>query len=103
MHEAEAIAPGFDSPTVNSLEDEAWCAVRVMVPRKEIIAKMEQLANTKSQVIAKAQMAADLLERVPRSYLLASITNALPKGASLTQLELKTEKPAAATPKAVFT
>ena len=43
LHEAEAIPPGFKSPTVNSLEDEAWCAVQVMVPRKDVITKMEQL------------------------------------------------------------
>jgi ATP phosphoribosyltransferase len=40
---AEAITPGFTSPTVNSLEDPNWCAVRAMVKRKEVIAIMEQL------------------------------------------------------------
>jgi ATP phosphoribosyltransferase len=40
---AEAITPGFTSPTVNSLEDPNWCAVRAMVKRKEVITIMEQL------------------------------------------------------------
>jgi ATP phosphoribosyltransferase len=40
---AEAITPGFNSPTVSALEDSSWCAVRVMVRRKEIITVMEQL------------------------------------------------------------
>jgi ATP phosphoribosyltransferase len=40
---AEAVTPGFNSPTVSSLEDQAWCAVRVMVRRKEIINVMERL------------------------------------------------------------
>ena len=37
LAEAEKITPGFNSPTVNSLEDPAWCAVRVMVRRGEVI------------------------------------------------------------------
>ena len=35
LTEAEEITPGFNSPTISSLEDENWCAVRVMVrPRR---------------------------------------------------------------------
>jgi ATP phosphoribosyltransferase len=37
------ITPGFNSPTVSALEDPAWCAVRVMVGRGEVISIMEQL------------------------------------------------------------
>jgi len=40
---AESITPGFTSPTVNSLEDPDWCAVRAMVKRKEVITIMERL------------------------------------------------------------
>jgi ATP phosphoribosyltransferase len=40
---AESITPGFTSPTVTSLEDPNWCAVRAMVKRKEVITIMEQL------------------------------------------------------------
>ncbi|MDA8744109.1 ATP phosphoribosyltransferase [Rubripirellula amarantea] len=40
---AEAITPGFNSPTVNSLEDSDWCSIRVMVKRKEVIDAMEKL------------------------------------------------------------
>ncbi|TWU37059.1 ATP phosphoribosyltransferase [Novipirellula artificiosorum] len=43
LAEAEQITPGFDSPTVNALEDDAWCSVRVMVKRKEVIDAMEKL------------------------------------------------------------
>lgn len=43
LGDAEAITPGFNSPTVNSLEDPTWCAVQVMVKRKEVIAVMEKL------------------------------------------------------------
>ncbi|MCZ7649247.1 MAG: ATP phosphoribosyltransferase [Planctomycetota bacterium] len=43
---AEKITPGFESPTVSDLEDPKWCAVKVMIPKKqsvEIIDKLEAL------------------------------------------------------------
>jgi ATP phosphoribosyltransferase len=40
---AEKITPGFNSPTISALEDAAWCAVRVMVRRAEVIEIMERL------------------------------------------------------------
>lgn len=43
LEEAERITPGFHSPTVNALEDPAWCAVRVMVRRGQVIEVMEKL------------------------------------------------------------
>ena len=42
---AEAIAPGFNSPTVNALEDKSWCSVRVMVKRGDVIDAMERLES----------------------------------------------------------
>lgn len=41
--EAEAVTPGFSSPTVNRLEQEGWHSVRAMVRRKEVIGAMEKL------------------------------------------------------------
>ena len=41
--QAEAITPGYNSPTINSLEDPHWCSVRVMVRRGEVIDAMERL------------------------------------------------------------
>ena len=43
LAEAEQITPGFNSPTVNSLEDSDWCAVEVMVKRKHVIDVMDRL------------------------------------------------------------
>lgn len=40
---AEAVTPGFTSPTVTSLEDPQWCAVRAMVKRSDVIPLMEKL------------------------------------------------------------
>ena len=41
--QAEAITPGFKSPTINSLEDPNWCSVRVMVRQGDIVDAMERL------------------------------------------------------------
>ncbi|MDA1041299.1 MAG: ATP phosphoribosyltransferase, partial [Planctomycetota bacterium] len=43
LAEAEAITPGFNSPTVMALEDAEWCAVRAMVKRGDVHAIMERL------------------------------------------------------------
>jgi len=43
LAEAEKITPGYNSPTVNTLEDSNWCSVRAMVRSGEVIGIMEQL------------------------------------------------------------
>ena len=43
LADAEKITPGFNSPTVMSLEDQAWCAVRAMVKLGDVHAVMERL------------------------------------------------------------
>jgi ATP phosphoribosyltransferase len=43
LAEAEQITPGFNSPTINRLEQQGWYAVRAMVKRGEVIEIMERL------------------------------------------------------------
>ncbi|MEM6468338.1 MAG: ATP phosphoribosyltransferase [Planctomycetota bacterium] len=43
LAEAEQITPGFDSPTIGTLENEAWRSVRVMVRTSDVIGVMEKL------------------------------------------------------------
>ncbi len=43
LADAEEITPGFNSPTINTLEDRDWCAVQVMVKRKDLIDVMDRL------------------------------------------------------------
>ncbi len=57
LAEAEAITPGFKSPTVNRLEDPEWCAVEVMVPRKEVISVMERLEALGASAIVETTIA----------------------------------------------
>lgn len=53
---AEQITPGFNSPTVNSLEDSEWCAVQVMVKRKQVIDVMDQLEAIGATAILETEI-----------------------------------------------
>ena len=57
LAEAEAITPGYHSPTVNSLEDSQWCAIQVMVRRREILEVMDQLESIGATAILETQIA----------------------------------------------
>lgn len=57
LEAAEQITPGFNSPTVSSLEDSDWCAVRVMVKRKEVISAMEALEKLGAAAILETEIA----------------------------------------------
>lgn len=50
---------------------------------------VQQLQEKQRKMAQQAEVAASLLEKVPRSYLLAEITNALPPGTSLLDLSLE--------------
>ncbi|MEO1528781.1 MAG: ATP phosphoribosyltransferase [Planctomycetota bacterium] len=51
LQEAEVITPGFNSPTIGTLEDEQWRSVRVMVRREEVIDVMEKLERLGASAI----------------------------------------------------
>lgn len=53
---AEKITPGYNSPTVTSLEDTQWCSVRVMVKRGEVINAMEQLEQLGASAIMETTL-----------------------------------------------
>ena len=51
LADAETITPGFNSPTVNQLEDDTMCSVRVMVRSSEVIDAMESLEQLGASAI----------------------------------------------------
>ena len=51
VEQAVAITPGFESPTVSPLHDEAWVAVRAMVPRADTQTVMDQLYDAGARAI----------------------------------------------------
>lgn len=54
---AEAITPGFSSPTVNRLERDGWFSVRAMVKSGEVIAIMEKLEELGAQAVLETSIA----------------------------------------------
>ncbi len=56
----------------------------------------QQLDSKRATMVRKAELDLALLEKVPRSYLLALVTNALPKQTAITQVSIETIKPASA-------
>lgn len=56
------------------------------------LAQIEQMQANKEKMIRKADVTASLLERRPRHFLIALLTNALPKGSSLLTIDLATKE-----------
>ncbi|MCC6907351.1 MAG: PilN domain-containing protein [Phycisphaerales bacterium] len=75
---------------------------RVKVEQQEInihyteaakrIGELEELERQKQQLVERAEVAAALVERVPRSILLAELINRMPDAVSLQEFDLKSEK-----------
>jgi len=63
-----------------------------MAEIKEVIGQFEQLQAKRKEMMKTALTTAELLEPVPRSVLLASLTNNLPSGVSLVKLQLVQKK-----------
>ena len=59
-----------------------------MTKMQESIKKFEDLQTKRKEMMRTALTTAELIEPVPRSVLLASLTNNLPAGVSLSQLDL---------------
>ncbi|MBM4021275.1 MAG: ATP phosphoribosyltransferase [Planctomycetes bacterium] len=57
LAEAERITPGFKSPTVMTLEDTSWCAIRAMVRRGEAHAIIERLEAIGASAIIETRIA----------------------------------------------
>jgi len=64
-----------------------------MAEIQEAIKQFEKLQSKRREMMKTALTTADLLEPVPRSILLASLTNNLPVGVSLVELNLVQKEP----------
>lgn len=56
LPEAEKITPGFNAPTISSLDNEDWLAVKVMVRKKDIIHVMDQLEELGATAIMETEI-----------------------------------------------
>ena len=57
LADAEKITPGYNSPTVNQLENKNWYSVRAMVKRSNVIGIMEQLETLGATAILETSIA----------------------------------------------
>jgi Tfp pilus assembly protein PilN len=64
-----------------------------MTKMQASIKKFEDLQTKRKEMMQTALTTAELIEPVPRSVLLASLTNNLPAGVSLTKLDLVQKEP----------
>jgi Tfp pilus assembly protein PilN len=67
-----------------------------MVKMQESIKQFEELQTKRKEMMKTALTTAELIEPVPRSVLLASLTNNLPAGVSLVKLNLVQREPSRA-------
>jgi len=62
------------------------------------IEEVQQMENKQQRMARQAELAASLLEKVPRSIILAEATNCLPAGVSLIDLNMSSQRKTAAPP-----
>ena len=65
------------------------------------IEKVNQMRAQQQQVVRRAELAASLVEKVPRSNVLAEFANSLPPGLSLVSLAMESKERAGAAPPAM--
>jgi len=56
LKQAEAITPGFESPTVSRLDQENWLAVKVMVRKNEVVQVMDGLEKLGATAILETEI-----------------------------------------------
>lgn len=56
LKEAEKITPGFESPTVSSLDEAGWVAVKVMVKKNDVVQVMDRLESLGATAIIETEI-----------------------------------------------
>jgi ATP phosphoribosyltransferase len=54
--EAEAIASGYESPTVSQLDEKGWLAVKVMVEKSKVVETMDKLESLGATAIIETEV-----------------------------------------------
>lgn len=56
LKKGEGITPGFESPTISSLEEKGWVSVKVMVKKKEVVSAMDKLESVGATAIMETSI-----------------------------------------------
>jgi hypothetical protein len=78
--------------------NEQMAVSKRMDEAKKAIAQLEELQTKKKQMMKNVLLTAELVEPVPRSILLAALTNNLPAGTSLKVVDLSQQVPVGTAP-----
>jgi Tfp pilus assembly protein PilN len=82
----------FTERAVRSVEGEHAAVEKEFTEAAKRIELVQQLQDKQKRMAQQADLAASLLEKVPRSYILADVTNALPVGVSLLEVKLESKQ-----------
>ena len=82
----------FNQKRVNSTQEVLTHVTGEYQNAAKLIEKLNQLDKTKKTAQEKTKMTGELVERQPRSYILALVTNALPETACVVSLKLYSTK-----------
>src|SRR5439155_22513257 len=88
----------FSERSLRSIEKEHAAIETEYADAARRIEQVQQLLSKQRTMARQAEITASLLEKVPRSNVLAEVTNALPSGVSLTDFILESKKHQAAVP-----
>jgi Tfp pilus assembly protein PilN len=77
----------------NAVEQQLKAVEAKMKNAQAQIQQLEQLQKKKDQMMQTAAVTSSLMENVPRTILLAELTNTLPGNVSLLELKMKSEEP----------
>src|SRR5688572_29394862 len=95
---AIASAFWFTERSMSGVEARAASVDRAFTDAARSIEQVNKMKAQQQKIVHQAELAASLVEKVPRSNLLAEFTNALPPGTSLLDLSLESRLKVAAQP-----
>jgi Tfp pilus assembly protein PilN len=81
----------FTERAVRTVESEHGAVEKEFTEAAKRIELVQQLQDKQKRMAQQAELAASLLEKVPRSFILAEVTNALPAGVSLVEVKLESK------------
>jgi Tfp pilus assembly protein PilN len=82
----------YTERSVRAVEREHESVEKRFTDAARRIQQVQQLQDKQRTMALQAELTASLLEKVPRSFLLAEITNSMPRGVSLLDLTLESKK-----------
>jgi Tfp pilus assembly protein PilN len=88
----------YSERSVKAIEREHAAVEQEYTEAARRIQQVQRMQDKQRQMAQQAELTASLLEKVPRTFILAELTNSLPAGVSLLDLQMEARRVAAAAP-----